>query len=461
MGLLNRIIKKESKKGTCLFVDKISKYIPNIEELLNEGIDIDKINELERISGNKMPQEFTNLYLRYNGENQNAFGLMAGFRWMDIDSIIRVWNSLQKSAYEIISDKEGLVKEGHFRKGWIPFAEDCGGSFLVIDLEPDSGGEYGQVITIDRESDISYVIAESFEKFLEFIESSFKDKYLNIIQDEEIQIIQWKTGHLFDDIIFLTGIKIEEKTFPIDRFWVEYFKDDVKNGYISAEKLAKRRSVFITADMGKKFGQISLNILRHMINLNELIIHADEINSFKPINEVKSLKKLVIGSKSFKESDLQFLINLEKLRELALVKLTLNDLSILKNMKALKCLRLYKVNNLNSDSIGFLKSLTELSLEDIETGNLSYISKLDKLTKLELKKISMPNLEFLNGSKKLTKFDTDKKAKDESNIKVFQEMPKLKELIYPIGDIQSVANFGSELPKLGPLRYSDFKKGKV
>jgi internalin A len=270
----------------------------------------------------------------------------------------------------------------------------------------------------------------------EFIVKSFESGDLNIWQDDNEKVIDWKQRHLLDDVMTLTGTAIEKDSFLVNGFWAEYFKDEIVNGSITTEALAKNRIIFIKGDMAKKFGAISLDILKHMINLKELIIHADYISSFEPIKEISSLTKLVIGSKSFKDSDLKYIVNQGKLKELTLVKLRLSDISILKNIKTLKYLRLYKITKLNRDSIGNLKNLTKLSLEDMEVGDLSYISTLKKLTNLELRKVSIPNLEFLQGLEKLTVFETDRKAEDESSIGVVENMQRLKELIYPIGDMK-------------------------
>lgn len=57
--------------------------------------------------------------------------------------------------------------------------------------------------------------------------------------------------------------------------------------------------VFIRADQAQKYGAISLDILTHMVNLKELIIHADEITNFDVLQRLTSLAELVIGSEAF------------------------------------------------------------------------------------------------------------------------------------------------------------------
>lgn len=42
-----------------------------------------------------------------------------------------------------------------------------------------------------------------------------------------------------------------------------------------------------------------MDILTHMVNLKELIIHADEITNFDVLQRLTSLAELVIGSEAF------------------------------------------------------------------------------------------------------------------------------------------------------------------
>ena len=458
MGKSDDYIEEIREKSYLVRV--IKKYISNIEQLLNKATDKTKIDKLEEISRSKLPEDFKNLYLNYNGENENVFGIMAGFRFMDIDSIIREHSVLQECSYEVFSDKKNRIKEGNFRVGWIPFGDDGAGSFLVLDLDPDKLGTYGQIITIDRESDISYVISDSINEFINFIGEGFKNKNLSIVNQEDVQVIQWKNGYLFDDILALSNNNvINNETYEIRGFWAEYFKDDIINGRISAEELAKIKMIFIKNDKAKEFKEVSLELLKHMPNLKELIIHADNIKSFEVFKKLKSLRKLVIRSQAFKEDDLEYVASICELKELTLVNMKLNNISALKNIKTLKSLILYKIKEFNSEALKELNNLTSLSLEEIDNIDFTYISELKKLKKLELKEIDIPNLEFLTPLKKLVTFESDRKAKDESNIKVFEGMLKLKGLIYPIGDVEVIKNYTAlqkiciDVPNMKNLHY--------
>ncbi|MFF2092141.1 SMI1/KNR4 family protein [Paenibacillus sp. NPDC058174] len=173
-----------------------------------------------------------------------------------------------ESAYDIISSKPDVIKDGNYRERWIPFAEDGGGSYLAIELDPGKKGVYGQIITIDHNSDFSYVIAESLGHFFEFIDSSLRNSSIGISEEDDVIILSRESGSLLDDILVLTKMDTKENNLiPVSGFWEEYFKDDVENGFVSSKTLAKERMVFIRADQAQKYGSLSLDILTHMVNL--------------------------------------------------------------------------------------------------------------------------------------------------------------------------------------------------
>lgn len=420
-----------------MFFKKIKRYVPNISDCLNGPVENRKLAELEAMTGKSLPKDFKKLYLAHNGENNKVFGVMAGFRWMSIDSIARNWEVLQQSAYEIISAENELIQDGGFKKGWIPFAEDCGGSFLVMDLEPGSNGTYGQIILIYHDSCYSYVISESIQLFLEFINNNFKNGNLST-QEDNVVLIEWTQENLIDNVITLHYAATTNANIPVSGFWENYYKQDIVDSRISTERLAKAESIFIKKNITDEFGEISLEILQHMINLKELIIHEDSIKDFSPITKLHSLKKLIIGSASFRVNDLKYIVKLQELKELSLVNMSLHDISCLENIKALKSLRLINVRSLDCSSLIRLNGLRELKLENIACNDLSYLSYLTKLTKLEIKEMNIPNVNFLKALKKLTAFETDIRAEDEFELSSIQDMQNLKELVYPLGDLQVI-----------------------
>lgn len=419
-------------------VSSLKERLPDSGTLFNPGVEESNLDNLEKETGITLPEEFRMLYRSHNGESEGLSGILAGFGWMKLEAVLGEWRGLQQSAYSIVSDKPGQIREGAFQKGWIPFGDDGGGSFLVLDLAPGPEGIYGQIITIDHDSDISYVIAGSLNEFFAFIEKGLSSGNLTIDQevDAEVTVLTWKEGHLFDDVPALTGTAADTDAIEVAGFWADFFQNDLADGKLPLQTLAKMKMVFIKKDASERFKEISLDLLKHMVNLKELIIHANNITGFEPLQEIPSLAKLVIGSAAFQESDLSLLVEAGTVKQLTLTNVSLRDLSALRNLKALKTLRLYNMPLLDCTSVSKLTNLTELSITKMEGIDLSCLSALTKLSALELERLDIPDLEFLRNLKKLKRFKTDRKARDEAGLEIFCGMSKLQELNYPISDMQ-------------------------
>ncbi|MDF9840639.1 MULTISPECIES: SMI1/KNR4 family protein [unclassified Paenibacillus] len=426
-----------NENGECSLIEALKAYIPEVEELLNPGVEEAQIMEAEKRIGFQFPDDFRKLYMKHNGEGHQVMGVMAGFTWHSLPD----GNNWRNSSLNIVSGKPDAIKEGGYRKGWVPFADDGGGSVLIMDLEPGVKGSYSQVISLDRNTNISYVIAESFSQFVESIVSQLRTGELEPKEMEEVIYVHRKRGHLFDDLLTLTGMENEPNSLiPVSGYWAEHFEDELEEGCISTETLNKQKMVFIRPELVEKHGTVSLELLTRMPNLKELIIHANHVADYEVFKQLTGLTELVIGGSSFTESDLDYLAYLGDLRKLALVRLTITNVHKLKNIPKLKTLRLIKVDSIDSSTIGALVNLTELELEDLEAGDLSYISNLTKLKKLELKKVVIPDFAFMKDLKNLTTFRTDGRAEDESDMAALGELRRLEEFIYPVGDLSIFAN---------------------
>lgn len=430
-----------NEKDECSLVEALKMYIPDVEELLNPPVVEAEIIAAESLIGFQFPYEFRKLYMKHNGEGEQVMGVMAGFRWITLQSVTGTWKWRQDLPYDIISGKPDAVKEGGYKKGWIPFAEDGGNSLLIMDLEPGAKGSYSQIISLDRNTNISYVIAESFGQFIESIVSELRTGDLNPTDMEEVIYVHRKRGHLFDDLPKLTNMQNKQNSLtPVSGFWAEYFEDKLEEGCISTEMLIKQIRVFIGPELAEKHGVVPLGLLTRMPNLKELIIHTGNIANYDVLKQLPGLTELVIGGASFTESDLEHLVYLEDLRELTLARLSLKDVHKLKDLKKLKSLRLFRMDSINSKTIGALVNLTELSLEELEAGDLSYISNLKQLKKLELKKVEISGFTFMKDLKNLTIFRTDRRATDESDMAALGELRKLEEFNYPVGDLSVFQN---------------------
>ncbi|OMF86324.1 hypothetical protein [Paenibacillus sp. FSL R7-0273] len=247
---------------------------------------------------------------------------------------------------------------------------------------------------------------------------------------------------------------------PVSGYWAEHFADKLEDGCISVEMLSKQKSVMILPYLAERYESVSLEFLTLMPNLKKLIMHADNIANYEVLKKLTGLTQLAISGSSFTESDLEYLACLEDLRKLTLVRLTLKNVHKLKSISKLKSLALILIESFDSKTIGELVNLTELCLEDFAAGDLSYISNLTKLKKLELKKVTIPHFGFMKDLKNLKTFRADTRAEDESEMTVLEELSKLEEFTYPVGDLSILQNcLGLREIGVDVSRYSGLPEG--
>lgn len=91
-------------------------YIPDVEELLNPPVVEAEIIAAESLIGFQFPYEFRKLYMKHNGEGEQVMGVMAGFRWITLQSVTGTWKWRQDLPYDIISGKPDAVKEGGYKR---------------------------------------------------------------------------------------------------------------------------------------------------------------------------------------------------------------------------------------------------------------------------------------------------------------------------------------------------------
>lgn len=114
----------------------------------------------------------------HNGQSSNGpfLGLIDGWHLLPAGSIGETHATFNRlldegDFDEFEADGDGRVKPEWWNKGWIPFAEGPGGDYLCIDMDPDEGGNAGQVIRFWHDDGDRKVRARNltrlFEEFLE------------------------------------------------------------------------------------------------------------------------------------------------------------------------------------------------------------------------------------------------------------------------------------------------------
>jgi len=68
----------------------------------------------------------------------------------------------------ITSYPKGAIKPKYFHIKWLPIISDQSGNYIGIDLDPDKKGIKGQIIVFGRDEQQVFVVANSWEDFLDF-----------------------------------------------------------------------------------------------------------------------------------------------------------------------------------------------------------------------------------------------------------------------------------------------------
>lgn len=203
---------------------------------------------------------------------------------------------------------------------------------------------------------------------------------------------------------------------------------------MSVKELKKTKRLFISE--GKM--TISLEPVAYMDSLKELIIHNCIITDFEKISGAIELKKLILVNCQFEYEKLGELTKLSKFNQLTLRRMPIDDISCLLKCKCLKQLRLLEMNDLDVTKLGDFSKLQELELDKMTVPSFDFLKEYKALKMLEIKNIEIGSLDFLENLKKLTSFKSEDRAMNEDGLKYIKDMKNLKELDYPVGDMDLI-----------------------
>jgi cell wall assembly regulator SMI1 len=115
--------------------------------------------------GLALPAGFRALYRWRNGQSPNDFSSFTG-------------NRMFMSLAEVTKEKTGLDTRANtddpsaWRREWIPFLDDGGGNYTVVDLTPEG---HGQLRDYYHDEDFRTVVNASVEEWLQEIADSMED----------------------------------------------------------------------------------------------------------------------------------------------------------------------------------------------------------------------------------------------------------------------------------------------
>lgn len=176
---------------------------PDALASLNEPASSDLISQLGAIVDVELPAELIAVYNVHNGQDEesdasglfpsgNDYGDMAhGFA--DIEKVIADHAMMTElldlgDFADIEKEPSTSIKTAAWNKRWIPVANDGGGDYHCVDLDPGPEGTFGQVITVG-ESSTQSVIANSMTDWLRQVADEMDAGSLRL--SEDYGLVRW------------------------------------------------------------------------------------------------------------------------------------------------------------------------------------------------------------------------------------------------------------------------------
>ncbi|AHG76691.1 SMI1/KNR4 family protein [Mannheimia varigena] len=183
------------------------------QESLNQPANLEKLDELEKLVGETLPNDFKILYQWHNGLNddKNLGSLFYGYDFWNLDKVTQSYRNIleDKSYRETISSYLEQVDDEINLQGfvnqpkWIQFAHDGSRTGFYLDLNPGEKGTHGQVIFIDFDFNAIFVVARSIADFIQQVDQDMQEGRYHLSEealedgnhwldvDSEIDILNW------------------------------------------------------------------------------------------------------------------------------------------------------------------------------------------------------------------------------------------------------------------------------
>lgn len=153
----------------------LSQEYTELGDTLNYGISPQVITSVQMELGLPLPSAVRDSYLICDGQEVESSagcsdGLFFGLSLLPLEDVLEEWrfwrevdedpatgaNDRLRSVMRSIPD--GYVRKEYSCRGWLPLVTDRAGNYLGVDLHPDAGGTYGQVIVFGRDFDTKVVL---------------------------------------------------------------------------------------------------------------------------------------------------------------------------------------------------------------------------------------------------------------------------------------------------------------
>jgi internalin A len=370
-------------------LQRIAKKLPG--GALRPGAQETDLEAAEAALGQKLPEEWRQLYRLHDGEN-GSVGALLGMSWLPLAEVVSNWRGWMDLLSEYqeegshFSVPPGAIQEHYIDRGWIPIAHDHGGNHLGIDLNPGPQGRPGQIINFGRDQEIKRVIAYGAADLWRFV-----------AEELESERCRLEDGYVVSERDFLGELPVPlyhaapQQDAPDLEAWKAGLSPAWQAIVGDPARFVKSKEVYL---MRKEL--TDLEGLRWCRQLLKTSFAANKISNLNPLASIASLRS--INANGNPVEDLRPLSGLAGLRELTLTDTLVKDLSPLQGLEQLQ--ELFLGGTAVTDLSSLPLSINCLSLPE-GCRDWSDLARLPKLKTLSVVGLE-PGLEALKGLRELT-----------------------------------------------------------
>lgn len=148
---------------------------PDYYANLHPGVTEADLAALETQFSLQLPSTFHQLYRWRNGQDLASFeSLQLNRMWMSLADIAETKDLLDGMIGYDFDDPR------YWRRGWVPFLSNGGGSYLCLDLTAEDGGQPGQIVEFWKADEDRPVIWANMRAWLAALVGSMEDGSIEI-----------------------------------------------------------------------------------------------------------------------------------------------------------------------------------------------------------------------------------------------------------------------------------------
>lgn len=153
----------------------LATHRPDYHAMLQPGVSDADLDAFEAQFSLKLPASFRQLYRWRNGQHPRSFdALQFNRRWMGLEDIAETKDLMDGMIGYDFEDPR------YWRRGWVPFLSNGGGSYLCLDLAAEDGGQPGQILAFWKADDDRPVQWKDMPAWLAGLVSSMEDGSIEI-----------------------------------------------------------------------------------------------------------------------------------------------------------------------------------------------------------------------------------------------------------------------------------------